>query len=58
MNTSPDKYVVIEDAPKGVVAAKNAGMFCIGMTTTFKKDILTLADLIVDSYKEINLDRL
>ena len=58
MDTVPDKCLVIEDAPKGIMAAKNAGMFCIGITTTFKKDFLTLADLIVNSYKEINLDKL
>jgi len=58
MDTSPDKCLAIEDSPKGIIAAKNAGMFCIGITTTFKKESLMLADLIVDSYKEINLDKL
>jgi HAD superfamily hydrolase (TIGR01509 family) len=58
MNTTPDKCLIIEDTPKGIMAAKNAGMFCVGITTTFKKDLLAHADLIVDSYKEIKLNRL
>jgi len=58
MNTIPAKCLVVEDAPKGIAAAKNAGMFCIGITTTFTRDILRLADLIVNSYQEINLNKL
>lgn len=55
MNTSPDKCFVIEDAPKGIQAAKNAGMFCIGMTTSFAQDRLSHADLVIDSYEELDL---
>jgi len=58
MNTSPDKCLVIEDAPNGIMAAKNAGMFCVGITTTFKKESIVLADLIVDYYEEIDFDKL
>jgi len=58
MDTISDKCLVIEDAPKGIMAAKNAGMFCVGITTTFKKDLLAHADLIVNSYEEIILDSL
>lgn len=58
MNTSPSKCFVVEDAPKGIQSAKNAGMFCIGITTTFAKDRLSHADMVVDSYEDIDLDKL
>jgi beta-phosphoglucomutase len=58
MHTSPSKCLVIEDAPKGIQAAKNADMFCIGITTTFAKDRLSTADMVVNSYDEIRLDTL
>lgn len=55
IDSEPSKCVVIEDAPKGVQAAKNAGMYCIGITTTFAADRLLAADLVVDSFQEIDL---
>jgi beta-phosphoglucomutase len=50
-----ENCVVIEDSPYGVEAAKRAGMKCIGLTTTYGRDILEQADLVVDSYSNINL---
>jgi HAD superfamily hydrolase (TIGR01509 family) len=58
MDTSPDKCFVIEDAPKGIQAAKNADMFCIGITTSFAKDRLSHADMVIDSYEELNLEQI
>ena len=58
MQTDPAKCIVIEDAPKGIQAAKNAGMFCIGITTTFAPDRLSEADLVVDSFDQIDLQKL
>lgn len=58
MNTNPSKCIVIEDSPKGLQASKNAGMFCIGITTTFAADRLNLADVVVSSYAEIDLNKL
>jgi beta-phosphoglucomutase len=50
--------LVIEDAPLGIEAAKRAGMKCIALTSTYKRELLTAADLIVDQVQEINLDKL
>ena len=58
MGTDPSKCFVVEDAPKGIQAAKNAGMFCIGITTTFAKDRLNNADIVVDSYDEVDLSKI
>lgn len=47
--------LVIEDAPLGIEAAKRAGMKCIALTTTYRRELLSEADWIVDGYKEIDL---
>lgn len=51
----PADCVVIEDAASGVKAAKNAGMKCIAITTTHKKDLLSEADLVIDSYEDLDI---
>ena len=50
--------VVIEDAPSGVHAAKSAGCKCIAVTNTTSADKLAKADIIVDTLKEINLEKM
>ena len=50
------KCVVIEDSPFGVEAAKRAGMKCIALTTTYSREKLLTADLIVGAFSEINLE--
>mgnify|MGYP003394468904 CR=1 FL=1 len=54
----PDDCVVIEDSPNGILAAKNADMFCIALTTTHTKDKLNLADVIVDTFHEIQIEKI
>lgn len=48
--------LVIEDSENGVNSAKAAGMACIAITNSEKKDKLILADLIVDDYSAITDD--
>jgi HAD superfamily hydrolase (TIGR01509 family) len=43
LNLAPSDCVVIEDAVNGVKAAKAAGMFAIGVTTSFSAEVLTAA---------------
>lgn len=50
----PNECVVIEDSLSGVLSAKSAGCYCIGVTTTHTKQDLINSDLIVDSFSEIN----
>lgn len=38
LDVSPENCIVFEDAPKGVEAAKNAGMSCAVITTMHEKD--------------------
>lgn len=56
LKSSPESCVVIEDSPRGIEAAKNAGMKCIGLATTYDRSKLSAADLIVNSYSEIKLN--
>jgi sugar-phosphatase len=50
LDVEPGGCVVFEDAPSGIVSAKVAGMFVVGLRTTYQDDdaILGGADLIVD----------
>lgn len=53
-----EKTVGIEDAPHGIEALNRAGIFSIGITTTYDKEKLKSADMIIDSYGELNLSDL
>lgn len=56
LKIKPKECLVIEDSKSGVLSAKAAGCYCIGVTTTHDKDSLLECDLITDSFKKINLD--
>lgn len=49
-----NECLVIEDSANGVRSAKSAGCYCIGITTTHSRESLHEADVIVDSFAEIN----
>lgn len=55
LQSPPEQCMVVEDAPKGIDAAHNAGMKCIGITTTFPRELITHADWVVDRYEEVQL---
>ena len=46
--------IVIEDTPGGILAAKSCGIECIGITNTFKRDKLQLADQVFSNYNDIH----
>ncbi|MCX8057451.1 MAG: HAD family phosphatase [Ignavibacteria bacterium] len=48
-----NECVVIENAPLGIEAAKNAGMICIAIETTLGREYLTKADFIINSIEEL-----
>jgi len=50
LNVKPENCIVYEDAEAGVIAAKTAGMKCVGIG---KKDVLALADAVVEGLHEI-----
>ncbi|MEL7567928.1 MAG: HAD hydrolase-like protein [Dehalobacterium sp.] len=51
-NCSAGEAIVIENAPLGIDSALNAGIYCIGITSTLKKDLLIGADKIIDNLLE------
>jgi len=58
LGVDPSNCVVFEDAPNGIESARQAGMRCIALTTSFSKEDLIGATLIVDDYREIDLSYL
>jgi beta-phosphoglucomutase len=58
LNLKPDECVVIEDAHHGIDAAISAGIKVIAITTTHPKEKLVKANLIVNSIKEITIDKI
>jgi len=58
LGVPPEECVAIEDSPQGVSAAKNAGMFCFGINTVGMPETIAHADKIINSYSQINLERL
>ena len=57
IDVSPQGCLVIEDAENGVKAAKAAGMKCIGLKNIGSgNQNLSEADLVVNSFKELNLN--
>ncbi len=49
-----EKCIVIEDSVNGIRAGKASGAKVIGITTTFPAEVIHEADLIVNSYDELN----
>lgn len=55
LGSQVENCIVIEDAPHGIEAARRAGMMSVGLMTTYSSEKLDGADLIVDSFSEIEL---
>lgn len=53
LGVSPSNCIVLEDAPAGLTAARNAGMACVGVLSTH--DHLSNADRVVNTLEEITL---
>ena len=56
LNIPAKKAIVIEDAPNGIISAKAAGCYVIGITTSFKESELkdAGADMIAGNFDEVS----
>lgn len=54
LNVPPAQCLVFEDSKSGVRAAKNANMKCIAIATTHTPEFLQEADLIINSFQELD----
>jgi HAD superfamily hydrolase (TIGR01549 family) len=57
LGINPKNCLVIEDAPHGISAAKNARMYCVGINTTYPMDKLKKADQLVSSFDQIKIPK-
>ena len=59
LNVNPERCMVIEDSKSGTIAAKSAGMKCIGYKNVNSgNQDLSKADLVVDRISEISYKRM
>ncbi len=58
LNIPISNCVVIEDSLNGIESAKKSGAKVVGITTGFEASELQDVDLVIDSYKELNLEKL
>ena len=55
LGVRPEYCLVIEDAPHGVAAAKDAGMCCLAISTSVRVVELAMADKVVRGFEEVDI---
>lgn len=53
LGINPQDGIVIEDSPRGIQAAKKAGIKVIGLSTTYKTEQLGDADIIIPGFSHL-----
>lgn len=58
-NTPVENCIVIEDSTNGIMAAKAAGIYCIGYDSFHSKmQDYSLADLVISDFKELSFEKI
>ena len=55
LGLDPQQCIAVENSPLGVQSAKQAGVYCIAVCSTVKRDDLVGADMIIDKFKDLKL---
>jgi len=55
LELAPKACLVIENAPFGIISAKQAGMPCIAVSTSLPKEYLAGADIVVSQLNQISI---
>jgi len=55
LGVKPEYCLVLEDAPHGVAAAKDAGMCCLAISTSVSVVELAMADKVVSGFEEVDV---
>jgi HAD superfamily hydrolase (TIGR01509 family) len=58
LGINPENCLVIEDSHNGVLAAKKAGMKCVGINSGGGSQDISMADLVINSFKEVNYTKI
>lgn len=59
LNVSGEQAIAFEDSPNGILAAKQAGLFCVCVPNQLTRRLpLSQADLVVESLADLPLERL
>lgn len=59
LSVEPQEAIVFEDSPNGVLAARQAGIFCVAIPNAMTRDLpLDKADMRLESLAEISLQEL
>ena len=53
LKSLPSACVVFEDSQSGINAAKSAGIFCVGLMTSFSREALNRADRTITDFTEL-----
>jgi len=53
LQVKPVECMVVENAPLGIEAAKNAGMYCVAIETTLGREYLSSADCVLQSIRDL-----
>lgn len=56
LDVDPARCLVVENAPLGVRAARAAGTWCVGVTTTVEEEDLQEAHIVLETVKELAID--
>jgi len=53
LGLSNKECIVVENAPLGIKSAKEAGIFCIGISSTVEKSLLKEADIVIEKFDDL-----